>query len=125
MYNQTRFLFKLTNLLFFGVFQIRTNQSIPTHQPAQNIFCQICNLGFPDLSALNTHYNTAHTAPVKTIKALSFFCRICEKGYKDRNSLIAHEYSAHGLGKAPRKCRFCDARFMQYKQLKKHIEQNH
>ena len=113
----------LTMSLFWFFFQIWIKQpyaSLPTH----NIFCQIFKQGFADLSSLNTHYNIAH-APPKTITTPSFFCRICKKGYKDKTTLAAHEFSMHGLGQAPRKCRFCEARFVNSSQLKKHMGLNH
>ena len=91
-------------------------------QQRANIFCQICKAGFADSTALSAHYKTQHTAPPKTY---SHFCRICDKGCYDKTALIAHEFSAHGLGQAPRKCRFCEARFLYSSQLKKHVEQNH
>ena len=93
------------------------------HQQLQpKLFCQICKAGFTDSTALSAHYATAHTAPPKKY---SFFCRICEKGYNDKTTLAAHEFTMHGLGQAPRKCRFCEARFTNSKQLKKHVGLNH
>ena len=102
-----------------SMFQIWPETKLST--PQRTVSCQLCNQVFHDIDALNAHYDTAHV----TRKAFKFFCRVCEKGYHDKQSLSAHEFSAHGVGQAPRKCRYCDERFLNSVAVKKHVKEKH
>ena len=92
--------------------------------PQKDLCCQICHATFSDIATLNAHYNDKHTEQ-KSKTQPHLFCQICSKGYKDKTNLMAHEFTAHGIGQAPRKCKYCDARYAHTNSLKAHIKRDH
>ena len=91
-------------------------------EPIRNISCQLCKESFADHETLIQHYNSSHSGPWYNSRSA---CRICQNIYKDYQSLLAHEFKVHGIGEPPRKCRYCDERFLTSYKVKKHVKQKH
>ena len=91
-------------------------------EPIRNISCQLCKESFADHETLIQHYNSSHSGPWYNSRSA---CRICQNIYKDYQSLLAHEFKVHGIGEPPRKCRYCDERFLTSYKVKKHVKKSH
>ena len=91
--------------------------------------CQICYVLFRDQSAINAHYDTAHSGAT-TQRARpgegAHACDVCDKRYVTKQSLRQHMTSAHGLGEAQKfTCGVCSRDFSQKSTLNRHIKLVH
>ena len=93
---------------------------------AQSIQCQLCHMTFSDQSAINIHYDTAHSQQPRQVATYQYPCDLCDKRFASKNGLKLHAASAHGVGNVTKnKCDICGREFAQKSTLNRHIKQVH
>ena len=91
---------------------------------SQGIQCQLCHMMFRDQSAINAHYNTAHSQPSRA--SGTHECDICGKKFVYKGDLKRHLSTAHGLGDVKTfQCDVCSRVFNKKGNLYAHMRKVH
>ena len=90
--------------------------------------CQICHVMFLDQSAINAHYDTAHTGTFQRAKPGegAHACDVCDKRFSSKPYLRHHMAKSHGVGEVEKfQCDLCSRVFGHKSHLNRHIRQIH
>ena len=91
------------------------------------IQCQICHMTFSDQSAINAHYDTAHSNTTITRARPgegTHACDVCGKKFTQKSSLNKHVSTVHSDVKNF-ECDVCSQTFTQKSSLKRHLNTVH
>ena len=96
---------------------------------SQGIQCQLCHMTFHDQSAINAHYDVAHSR--KTTRRAkpgegTHECSVCDKTLSTKQWLRYHMATVHGVGDVKKfQCDICSRVFNTKGNLSYHIKNKH
>ena len=93
------------------------------------ITCQLCPMVFSDQSAINAHYDTAHTqssTPRPEHPDAKLACTMCGRKFVKAHHVKRHLATVHGIGDVQSfQCDVCSKPFKEKANLKAHLSRVH
>ena len=91
------------------------------------IRCQLCHMMFGDQSAINAHYDTAHSERRRARPGEGTYeCELCGNVLSEKSALKRHLSVVHGVGDVKTfQCNVCSNVYKRADHLRRHMRVKH